>query len=241
MNSTNQENIKPKYKVWTNHYDLSEINHSNWKDLIKQEFKINTKTITFLAMMLTLNIIFEVISRFVLGLFPVGGFLTFNINFWIYIITFMGAGVFYTILMIEVGSWFRMALGNDAVSCLAINLSDLTMFLFFFVIIFLINFTRVKLMKIETNKQKQVGYLISLIIAYVLATLITSGMDVVYNKYFLIDLYYSSGGKPTDLKPILITVLWFNIVQYLISLVIFIPTYKVDYLLVNKYFGQSKL
>lgn len=226
------------YKIWKNHFDIAEINHSNYHQL-KKQFKLTTRKISFLAMLLVVNVVFSVISFFALGLLPIGGFLTFNITFWIYLISYMGVGFFYTVFLLEIGTWFRMALGTDAISCLAINLSDLTMLIVFFLVCFLINYLRIKVMEIKTPQSRVLGYLFSIIISYLFASLIAAGFDVLYNKYFLIDVFYSNGGgRPTEIKPLLIIVFWFNLVQYLINLLIFLPTFKVDYVLLNRYYQK---
>lgn len=228
------------YKIWKNHFDIAEVNHHNYHQL-KNQFKLTTWKISFLAMLLVVEIIFSVISFFALGLFPVGGFLTFNIIFWIYLISYMGVGFFYTGLLLEIGTWFRMALGTDVTSCLAINLSDLTMLIAFSGLLFLINYVRIRITAIKTSQSRILGYLFSIIISYLLASLIAAGFDVVYNKYFLIDVFYSNnGGKPNQIKPLLIIIFWFNLVQYLINLLIFLPTFKVNYVLLNRYYQKPK-
>jgi len=132
-----------------------------------------------------------------------------------------------------------MALGTDATSCLAINLSDLTMLIVFSGLLFLINYVRIRVMEIKTSRSRVLGYLFSIIISYLLASLIAAGFAVVYNKYFLLDVFYSnSGGKPKEIKPLLIIVFWFNLVQYLINLLIFLPTFKVNYVLLNRYYQK---
>jgi len=232
---------KPLFKIWTSHYDFSEIDKNNYKVIFKNYFKLTTKKITLLAMLLVLNLLFNLFSKFLLGSIPgIGGFLTFNITIWTIFIAFIAFNFFYSFLLLEISTWFRLVYDPNIPGILAINLNDLTFLLFLAIFVFVINVIRFRIQKDFSLKKRRITYYWSLLIGLFLAMIVTASFDVLYNWTFMIDLYnnlFNLSFNPTD-PWLLITIFWFNLVQGLLNIVLFSLVFKPAYFLVNSYFSN---
>jgi len=230
---------KPEFKIWTNTYDFCEVNPTNRRKVTKEYFQISTKKITLLGLLFAVNVVFTLISRFLLGAIPgIAGFLTFNITLWTIFVTFMAFNFFYSVIFLELSVWFRVLYDPNIPGLIAINLNDLSFLICLALFSFLLNRLRFHLQKDYSPTKKVWGYFWTLIVSLIMATLVVSALDVLYNWGFLITIYnkwYGLAFEPNT-SWLLITIFWFNIVQAIINILIFSAIYKISYTLIDKYF-----
>jgi len=232
---------KPLFKVWTSHYDFSEINRTNFKTIFQCYFKLTTKKITLLAMLLVLNILFNFFSKFLLGSIPgIGGFLTFNVTIWTIFIAYIAFNFFYSFILLEITTWFRLLYDPNIPGIIAINLNDLTFLFFLAFFVFVINIIRFRIQKDFSLKKRRITYYWTLLVGLILALFVTASFDVLYNWGFMIDLYNKMFGLSFNPGEwwLLITIFWFNLVQGLINIGLFSLVFKPAYFLINLYFAN---
>lgn len=128
-------------------------------------------------MILALNIVMTIFSKFVLGLIPAMGFFVIEISFFTVLIFLMISNLFYSLIFLELTVWFRVLLGSEPVGLIAMNITDGIFLIFFAFLIFLFKVIAVRLQ--ITNFFKKLFYFE--IIAGLLVILLTSGMAVLMN------------------------------------------------------------
>jgi hypothetical protein len=153
-------------------------------------------------------------------------------------VTFMAFNFFYSVIFLELSVWFRVLYDPNIPGLIAINLNDLSFLICLALFSFLLNRLRFHLQKDYSPTKKVWGYFWTLIVSLIMATLVVSALDVLYNWGFLITVYnkwYGLAFEPNT-SWLLITIFWFNIVQAIINILIFSAIYKISYTLIDKYF-----
>lgn len=214
--------------IWNYKSDLAEINAKNYRLVFQDYFRLSTKKITILAMILALNIVMTIFSKFVLGLIPVMGFFVIEISFFTVLIFLMISNLFYSLIFLELTVWFRVLLGSEPVGLIAMNITDGIFLIFFAFLIFLFKVIAVRLQ--ITNFFKKLFYFE--IIAGLLVILLTSGMAVLMNYWFILKLY---GVHQDQIKGYLPLIFAFNILKYFINVLIYFGVYQPLMVLIKRY------
>lgn len=197
---------------------------------IANYFKLSTKKVAFIGIVLALNIVLALFGRFVLALLPLGGFLVIEITFFTYLISLFIVNGFYAIVLMFIATWFRLVIGDQWIGVLGINVDDLSVFIVFW------SFYKLFDKIIATKKSNIIKMIIVSIITSFIAAIASGGFGVLYNYLFLLDLY-SAMYKIPDLKNVefLMLTFWFNILKYAINFLIFILSVKVIFILKDKH------
>ncbi|WP_338970514.1 hypothetical protein [Spiroplasma endosymbiont of Labia minor] len=214
----NNENIVSEN---TNTDELLIIKHNEQRKKITKYFKITTPRVTFIGLILGINIIFAFIGKYIMGMIPFpmgGGFLVIELTFFTYLVSNYILNLFYTIILLTAATWLRLGLvGDEPIGLLALYLGDLGGLLIFALLVFIIKiFFYVK----KQNKLNEIKWqYIIFTIAGIFSILLISGLEVLFNWSFMLRLY-GINGKAADI--FLIPIFAFNITKYTINFVIFL-------------------
>lgn len=210
--------------------DLAEINRFNYRILIRDYFHLTTKKITLMAMLLTLNLVLTIFSKYVLGLMPIAGFFVIEVSFVTILMFALINNFFYTFIFLELTIWLRLALGSEPIGLLAMNLVD-----GFFLIIFCF---AVFCFKRVIVKQKSENWIKKLFVFEVvvlsLIILLTSAFAVFINYSFILQLYFPQWTKKeaTTLLPLIFAL---NIAKYFLNVFLYLLTFKPLVILARRY------
>ncbi|ATZ18844.1 hypothetical protein ESOMN_v1c04620 [Williamsoniiplasma somnilux] len=225
--------MEQNYRIWSHKYDLSEINKKNYKHVLKEYFALKTSRITILAMLLALNVIFTLISKFLLGMLPIAGFLVVEITFFTILLTQLITNFFYSLIFLELTVWMRMMFtGTTPVELIAMNLVDGFFLIVFTLLIFLTKLFLVQKQLFKESKNFKIIVLIY-VIASVIVVLLTAAFAVWMNDAFLLDMYGVDDSFKTS--TMYWTIFGFNILKYSVNVIIFLMLYKVTIILINRY------
>lgn len=211
---------------WGYKTDLSELNFRNAHLIWRDYFKLTTKKIVLMALMLALNIVVTIFSRYVLGLIPIAGFFVIEISFFTVLLFLMMTNFFYTFIFLEITVWFRFLLGSEPIGLIAMNLTDGFFLIFFALSIFLFKMWLVRF-QIKNRFKK---LFIFEIVAYCVITVLTAAFAVLMNWAFLLDLYF----VPVT-KSILGLIFGLNIAKSAINGVFYFVLYNVCIILLKRY------
>ncbi|AXK51424.1 hypothetical protein [Spiroplasma alleghenense] len=200
----------------------------NWN----KYFKLTSLRVSFLALILALNIVLAVFSKFVLGLIqiPPVTFLVLELTLITYFILLYVINLFYTIVFIFLATWMRFFIGDEPIGMLAMNLIDIVSVLTFWIVNFLVY--KLVIGYIKTQKQHLITLYISQGTAGLFAAFAAAGFGVLINWAFLLKLY----GVPEESRDyLLIPILIFNFVKIVINLIIYLSIFYAIDLLFKRY------
>lgn len=210
--------------------DLAEINRFNYRILLRDYFRLTTKKITLMAMLLALNFVLTIFSKYVLGLAPIAGFFVLEISFVTILMFALINNFFYSFIFLEITIWLRLALGSEPIGLLAMNLVD-----GFFLIIFcfaVFCFKRIMVQKQSSNWMKKL-FVFEIIMLSVI-TLLTSAVAVLLNYSFLLQLYFPQWTKK-EILTLLPIIFSLNIAKYFLNVFLYSLTFKPLVLLARHY------
>ncbi|ATZ16576.1 hypothetical protein JN01_0213 [Entomoplasma freundtii] len=211
---------------WGYKTDFSEINHRNASLIWHDYFHLTTKKIVLMALMLALNIIMTIFSKYVLGLAPIGGFFVIEISFFTVLLFLMMTNFFYTFIFFEITVWFRFLLGSEPIGLIAMNLIDGFFLVFFALSVFLFKKWEVTF-QVKNHLKK---LFIFEIVAFIIISIITAGFAVLMNWAFLLNWYL----VPTS-KGLLAMIFGLNIAKSAINGVLYFALYNVLIVLLKHY------
>jgi riboflavin transporter FmnP len=206
--------------------DLGSIKHSSPEQEVvvsartkwANYFRIDTKRITILAMMVAMNVVMMFFSKYVLGLIPIYNFLVVEVTFFTYLIMLIVTNEFYTLIIIGICSWLRIPAVNDEwVGVLSMNIIDWVAILIIAALYRLL----FKALRIDNKTKKTyVAMSIALGVGTIAIAAVAVGMNValslpLYNKMYGINFTGHA------LTVYLAVVFGFNILKFTINSLIF--------------------
>jgi riboflavin transporter FmnP len=220
--------------------DLRSIKHSSPEQEVvvsartkwANYFRIDTKRITILAMMVAMNVVMMFFSKYVLGLIPIYNFLVVEVTFFTYLIMLIVTNEFYTLIIIGICSWLRIPAVNDEwVGVLSMNIIDGVAILIIAALYRLL----FKALRIDNKTKKTyVAMSIALGVGTIAIAAVAVGMNValslpLYNKMYGINFTGHA------LTVYLAVVFGFNILKFTINSLIFMALLNVLIILNNKH------
>ncbi|AGM24956.1 ECF transporter S component [Spiroplasma chrysopicola] len=202
----------------------------------QQIFKINSRKIVSLAIIVALYVLLSWISKLInLSIFPAAPFLKIELTDFIFLMALKIIGLFYTLFITIVVSWLRILyLGDLPIDVFALMLADLVFIILFWGLTFLFN-------KIIANQKnsKKLEYL-SLSCALGLATVGVSFIMAFFNWLFILPMYGAFMNYPPEVitwfKGILIPILVpFNLIKFGINGVFFVMIYRAVVIIAQQY------
>ncbi|AAT75934.1 putative permease [Mesoplasma florum L1] len=222
-----------KYKLWNYKYDFSEINLKNWKEVLKDTFKLNTRKIALLSMLFAIEILMTIISKVIMGLaIPmIVGVYTIEISFFVILIIYLCSNYIYASILSITAIWFRLLLGSEPVGLLSMMISD-TAFLTIFAVLF---FILKKFIFLKFKFKNQIKILIALICFAGLISMIGSGfISMLCNDKFIFEMYYLSDDGSGYWKMLLWVGFGVTLAKYSINILLFASTLKVLLILIKQ-------
>ncbi|AVN64636.1 MULTISPECIES: ECF transporter S component [Mesoplasma] len=222
-----------KYKLWNYKYDFSEINLKNWKEVLKDTFKLNTRKIALLSMLFAIEILMTIISKVIMGLaIPmIVGVYTIEISFFVILIIYLCSNYIYASILSITAIWFRLLLGSEPIGLLSMMISDTT-FLTIFAISF---FVLKKFIFLKFIFKNQIKILIVLICFAGLISMIGSGfISMLCNDKFIFEMYYLSDDGSGYWKMLLWVGFGVTLAKYSINILLFASTLKVLLILIKQ-------
>ncbi|AGY41690.1 Substrate-specific component RibU of riboflavin ECF transporter [Mesoplasma florum W37] len=222
-----------KYKLWNYKYDFSEINLKNWKEVLKDTFKLNTRKIALLSMLFAIEILITIISKVIMGLaIPmIVGVYTIEISFFVILIIYLCSNYIYASILSITAIWFRLLLGSEPVGLLSMMISD-TAFLTIFAVLF---FILKKFIFLKFKFKNQIKILIVLICFAGLISMIGSGfISMLCNDKFIFEMYYLSDDGSGYWKMLLWVGFGVTLAKYSINILLFASTLKVLLILIKQ-------
>ncbi|PPE05266.1 ECF transporter S component [Williamsoniiplasma lucivorax] len=211
--------------IWGYKLDTAEINKRNRKIIIRNYFALPVKKISLIAMILALNVVVSIFSKFVNFHF---WFFVLEVSFFTILIFLFFSNLFYTIIFIQIATWFRVLFGDEWVGLLAMDLIDCFFITLTATILFWAKFVMVRLQ--TSNILSKIFWVqIPLLI---LIILITAGFGTLLNWWFLLSAYKVPVETRAGYLPIIFGL---NIAKYAINVFIFILIYKPVLLLIKNY------
>jgi riboflavin transporter FmnP len=211
--------------------DLGSIKHSSPEQEVvvsartkwANYFRIDTKRITILAMMVAMNVVMMFFSKYVLGV---------EVTFFTYLIMLIVTNEFYTLIIIGICSWLRIPAVNDEwVGVLSMNIIDGIAILIIAALYRLL----FKALRIDNKTKKTyVAMSIALGVGTIAIAAVAVGMNValslpLYNKMYGINFTGHA------LTVYLAVVFGFNILKFTINSLIFMALLNVLIILNNKH------
>jgi riboflavin transporter FmnP len=201
------------------------------REQLKKYFSFTTYRITLLSVMIALNIVMAVFSKFVMGLIPIFDFLVVEVTFFVYLIVAFSINTFYSAIMIVICTWIRLPILDDEwVGLIAMTLSDEFQLIFIMIFVFLF----MKIIKIDDFQKKVfVVYIISIL----LAILLNSALNDAWNYWLTLPLYKKMYGLDLSsvMSEYLAVVFGFNILKYSINCIIFLMLLKILIHITNRH------
>ncbi|AHI53660.1 hypothetical protein SSABA_v1c02480 [Spiroplasma sabaudiense Ar-1343] len=198
----------------------------------KEYFELTTLRITFLSLILALNITLAIFSRFIMGMIkiPPVDFMVLELTLVTYLVVLYFLNLFYTVIFVFIGTWVRLIIGDEPVGLLAMNIIDLATVLSFWILSFLLY----KFL-INTNLNRK-QYLSRMYIIQgfsgLITAFITAAMGIFINWAFLLTLY----GVPIESQNILLFPIGiFNFVKIGVNIIIYLSCFYAIDLLFNRY------
>ncbi|AVN65299.1 hypothetical protein CG002_02965 [Mesoplasma florum] len=222
-----------KYKLWNYKYDFSEINLKNWKEVLKDTFKLNTRKIALLSMLFAIEILMTIISKVIMGLAVpmIVGVYTIEISFFVILIIYLCSNYIYASILSITAIWFRLLLGSEPVGLLSMMISD-TAFLTIFAVLF---FILKKFIFLKFKFKNQIKILIALICFAGLISMIGSGfISMLCNDKFIFEMYYLSDDGSGYWKMLLWVGFGVTLAKYSINILLFASTLKVLLILIKQ-------
>ncbi|ASP28578.1 hypothetical protein SCORR_v1c08060 [Spiroplasma corruscae] len=201
------------------------------KSMRLEYFKLSTKKITHLSLLLAINVILSFICFLIFTKIAFLGFLKIELSFITYILCWRLINSFYASLIVFIGTWLRFGwLDIDFVGLISLNISDLLALWLY--ICFHHIFTRI--IKFDKKVYKYLLPSLSIII-----TIISVGLiNVVLNFLFLLPMYiyflgyYESASKFLESLnlnwPLYGSIIFgFNLLKYSINFIIYVSIQEV--------------
>ncbi|QHX36486.1 ECF transporter S component [Spiroplasma sp. BIUS-1] len=225
------------YGFWNHKYDFSELNKYNYKEVLKDTFKLDIKRVSILAMLFALEIVLTVINKYTLGFLTLG-FFTIEVSFVGVLFIYLSSNILYASLLGVLANCLRLALGSDPVGILIMSLLDVTFLIFFATIFFFLK----KYWLLKVKSKNQIKYYIAIIvITGLIATFITSGFALLYNDTFIFEMYRKLYGdvipqkNTTEWYSLLLASMGVTIAKFAFSIILFSFCIKPLVNLINKH------
>ncbi|ALD66167.1 ECF transporter S component [Spiroplasma cantharicola] len=176
------------YSFWGHKYDFAEINKYNWRMVLKDNFVLDIKRISLLAMLFAIEIVFTIISKYTIGGLAIAEAFTIEFSLIGILFIYLATNVCYAALFNILANSLRMVLPlpSNVIGVLAMTISDLSFIIFFAFIFFLLK--RSILFKIKKENQMK-WYLLLIVIAGALATIISALISFACNQNFIFQWY----------------------------------------------------
>ncbi|AKU80112.1 hypothetical protein [Spiroplasma turonicum] len=203
-----------------------DIHFNPWKQKIKKYFTLSTKKITYLSLLLAINVTISLVCFLVFAKVAFLGFLRIELSFISYLICYRLVNSFYASILIFIGTWIRFGwIDNDFVGLISLNISDLLALIIY--IFFHHIFTKV--LKVD----KKLHFYMLNILSFILCIISVGLINIILNFAFLLPMYiYFLGyyGSVNDfLKSLHINwfvyaliIFGFNALKYSINFIIYI-------------------
>ncbi|WP_036268838.1 ECF transporter S component [Mesoplasma seiffertii] len=233
MNKIQDNDVVTKtsqYKFWKHKADFAEINRRNFQIRIKEYFSLSTKKVTYLSLLLALEILMTIFSKFVMGLIPVSGFFVIELSFFVILIILLMSNLFYAMLILQAAIWIRLALGSEPVGLIAMTLVDGSYLLIFACLLFICKFLIARFSNDLKGNQKKV--LVLTIIIGIVSALFAAAIGLLINYAFILELYGIDKSAKAGFYPIIVSL---TFVKFIINLVLYLLTYKVVVTLITIY------
>ncbi|AUF83670.1 hypothetical protein CXP39_02575 [Mesoplasma syrphidae] len=231
MKNLQDENINipiSQHKFWTHKADFAEITTRTFKIRIKEYFNLSTKKISYLALLLALEILMSIFSKFVMGLVPISGFFVIEVSFFVILIVLLMSNLFYAMIILQIGVWMRLILGSEPVGLIAMAIVDGTYLLFFAMFLFTSKFIIARVSNDIGSNQKKV--LILTIFIGIFVALITSALALLINYLFILELYGIDQSIKKTFYPIIVSM---TFVKFIINLFLYLSIYKIALTLIK--------
>ncbi|AKX34453.1 hypothetical protein SLITO_v1c08380 [Spiroplasma litorale] len=219
-----------------NEIDLENEEHflttkkQKWKKFVDNYFKLNTKKITYLSLLLAVNVLLSFICFITLSKVAFLGFLRVELSFVTYIVIWKSVNSFYATIMIFLGTWIRFGwIDNDFVGLISLNISDLLAFWIYLLLNML--FSRF------INHKKKVNFYLMNIASFSLCIVSVGLINVILNFTFLLPMYIYFLGYYSSTEYFLETlklnwflygliIFGFNALKYSINFIIYISIHE---------------
>ncbi|WP_368486096.1 ECF transporter S component [Spiroplasma sp. DGKH1] len=209
------------------------------RGLLKNSFRLETKRIAAMAIIVALYVLFSWISKVAnLSIFSVAPFLKIEFTDFICLLAVRIIGIVYSSLLVISVSWLRMAyLGDGPIDVFALMLADLI-----FIWIFLVGdfyFRQIINKFVKGKNEKGYDYLMTSI-AIIFSIICTTFLMTFFNWLFIYDMYAKfMNYQPSDIawfKSILVSiVIPFNLIKFSINGVIFMAIYRAIVLIEHQF------
>ncbi|WP_026389694.1 ECF transporter S component [[Acholeplasma] multilocale] len=230
-NELEQQKEIYSYKLWRHKFDFAEINKRNYHKIIRDYFKLSTKKITVLAMLLAIEVVLTAVTGNIMRLIPLNGFFVIEFSFFMILLILLATNLFYAMLIFLASTWMRMGItGAEPVGLIAMTITDGSFLLLFAFLIFLIKFFLVRTNNTREQNIKFIKY--SNIVILFVMVIVVSGIGVLINWTFILSMY----GIPDEASGAMLwPIFGFNILKYSLNAIIYMSMYKAMIGLVNIY------
>ncbi|WP_339029516.1 ECF transporter S component [Spiroplasma endosymbiont of Cantharis nigra] len=228
------------YNFWSHKYDFAEINRYNWRMVLKDNFVLDIKRISLLAMLFAIEILFTIISKYTIGGLAIAEAFTIEISLIGILFIYLTTNVFYAAIFNIAANSLRMVLPlpSNYIGVLAMTISDLTFIISFAIIFF--SLKKIVLFKIKKENQLK-WYLLLIAISGTLAIMISAFISLICNQHFIFEWYevLYPGIVPEKNSYGWNILLWtgfgVSIAKLGVNLIIFLLTTKLLVKLINKH------
>ncbi|ASZ09342.1 hypothetical protein CK556_03230 [Mesoplasma chauliocola] len=221
------------YKMWSHKYDFAEINTKNYKDVLKDTFKMSIRKIALLSMLFAIEIVMTIISKVVMGIaIPmIVGVYTIEISFFVILIIYIASNYLYASIIMVCSIWFRLLLGSEPIGLLSMMISDLVFLTSFAIIIFFLK--RFILFKFKF-KNKNLIFLFLIIFTSIISMLVSGFISMLCNDSFIFAMYWLQNDNSGYWEMLLWVGFGVTIAKYVVNLILFISVFKVITILIKQ-------
>ncbi|UWD35005.1 hypothetical protein NX779_04360 [Mycoplasma cottewii] len=211
--------------------DLAFITKQNWSKIWKEYFMPSSTRIATLSILLSIEIVCVLFSKYVMGIVRIQSFLVLELNLWVFAVAAIATNFFWTAIFTLSSIWLRFAFGlSEPIGLLSLTFVDFGSIVAFSTIIFAVKrfyFISNKYEKYSNHEAKWI------ILASLLAIALGSALAGITNYTFILKLY----GTPKQSIPgTTVITFGFTILKLTVNYIIFLVVYsRVNTILKNSH------
>ncbi|AEM69032.1 ECF transporter S component [Mycoplasma putrefaciens] len=203
-----------------NNKQLVKLTKQTKKAVWKQYFAISSSKVALLSMLLALEIVCTLFSKYVMGLIPIYQFLVLELSYWVIAVVVISTNLFWASMFTLTAIFMRFILGSEPVGLLSMTLIDLSAVIVLSTSLFII-----KRVHLTSNRyQRFLDYEIWwTMLACFISLVVASLVALITNYGFIFKLY----NIPIETYKVYLPVTFgFTILKFTVNYTIFLIIFK---------------
>ncbi|EOA07229.1 Hypothetical protein, predicted transmembrane protein [Mycoplasma yeatsii 13926] len=200
--------------------DLAFITKQNWFSVWKNYFWPSSTRIATLSILLAIEIVCVLFSKYVMGIVRIQGFLVLELNLWVFAVAAVATNFFWSSIFTLSSIWLRFAFGlSEPIGLLSLTFVDFGSIVALSLVLFIVKriyFVSNKYEKYSNHEFKWI------VIACLAAIAVGSLLAGITNYTFILKLY---GTPKESIKGFTVLTFGFTILKLTINYAIFLVVY----------------